>query len=45
MDCRSRIVAYPDTLVGKSAIKETRISVELMMGLLSAGYTADLPRR
>ena len=41
MDWRSRIVADPDVLVGKPVIKGTRISVELVMGLLAAGYTTD----
>lgn len=39
MDWRSRIVANPDVLVGKPVIKGTRISVELVMDLLAAGYT------
>ena len=41
MDWRSRIVANPDVLVGKPIIKGTRISVELVMDLLAAGYTTD----
>jgi uncharacterized protein (DUF433 family) len=41
MDWRSRIVADPDVLVGKPVIKGTRISVELVMDLLAAGYTTD----
>jgi uncharacterized protein (DUF433 family) len=41
MDWRSRIVADPDVLVGKPVIKGTRISVELVMDLLAAGYTID----
>jgi uncharacterized protein (DUF433 family) len=41
MDWRSRIVAHPDVLVGKPVIKGTRISVELVMDLLAAGYTTD----
>ncbi len=39
MDWRSRIVANPEVLVGKPVIKGTRISVELVMDLLVAGYT------
>jgi uncharacterized protein (DUF433 family) len=39
MDWRTRIVANPDVLVGKPVIKGTRISVELVMDLLTAGYT------
>ena len=41
MDWRARIVADPDVLVGKPVIKGTRISVELVMGLLAAGYTTE----
>ena len=44
MDWRSRIVADPNVLVGKPVIKGTRISVELVMDLLAAGYTADQSR-
>lgn len=39
MDWRSRIVADPNVLVGKPVIRGTRISVELVMDLLTAGYT------
>jgi uncharacterized protein (DUF433 family) len=39
MDWRSRIVANPEVLVGKPVIKGTRISVELVLDLLAAGYT------
>ena len=39
MDWRTRIVANPDVLVGKPVIKGTRISVELVMDLLTGGYT------
>lgn len=41
MEWRSRIVADPDVLVGKPVIRGTRISVELVMDLLAAGYTAE----
>jgi uncharacterized protein (DUF433 family) len=39
MDWRTRIEANPDVLVGKPVIKGTRISVELVIDLLAAGYT------
>ena len=41
MDWRTRIVADPEVLVGKPVIKGTRISVELVMDLLAAGYTPE----
>ena len=45
MDWRSRIVADPNVLVGKPVIKGTRISVELVMDLLAAGYTPEQIRQ
>ena len=41
MDWRSRIAADTNVLVGKPVIKGTRISVELVMDLLAAGYTPE----
>ena len=41
MDWRSRIVADANVLIDKPVIKGTRISVELVMDLLAAGYTAE----
>ncbi len=41
MDRRSRIVAHADVLLGKPVIKDTRISVELVVDLLAAGDTTD----
>lgn len=45
MDWRNRIVADADVLVGKPVIKGTRISVELVMDLLAAGYTPEQIRQ
>ena len=39
MNWRTRIIANPDVLVGKPVINGTRISVEIVMDLLTAGYT------
>ncbi len=39
MDWRERIVADPTILVGKPVIRGTRISVQLVLELLAAGYT------
>ena len=41
MAWRDRIVADPDILVGKPAIKGTRISVELILGWLAQGWTHE----
>ena len=45
MDWRTRIVADASVLVGKPVIKGTRISVELVMDLLAAGYTPSQVRQ
>ena len=44
MDWRNRISADPDVLVGKPVVKGTRISVELVLELLAAGYTPEQVR-
>jgi uncharacterized protein (DUF433 family) len=41
MDWKDRIVATPDTLVGKPRIKDTRISVELIIGWLANGWSFE----
>ena len=41
MDWKDRIVATPDTLVGKPRIKDTRISVELIIGWLASGWSFE----
>jgi uncharacterized protein (DUF433 family) len=39
MDWRERITVDPRILVGKPIVKGTRISVELVVSLLAAGWT------
>ena len=39
MNWQDRIVATPDTLVGKPRIKGTRIGVEFVMQLFASGWT------
>lgn len=41
MEWRDRIVATPDTLVGKPRIKGTRISTELIVGWLANGWSFE----
>lgn len=41
MDWRERIVVDPEILVGKPVIRGTRISVELVLDLLTRGYTRE----
>lgn len=41
MNWRERIVADPEILVGKPAIKGTRISVELILERLADGWPVD----
>jgi uncharacterized protein (DUF433 family) len=41
MDWRERIVCDPEILVGKPTIKGTRISVELVLGWLAAGWSIE----
>jgi uncharacterized protein (DUF433 family) len=42
MDWRDHIVSNPDILVGKPAVKGTRISVELILGWLAQGWTHEM---
>lgn len=42
MNWRDHIVSDPDILVGKPAVKGTRISVELILGWLAQGWTQDM---
>ena len=41
MEWRDRIVSDPNILMGKPAIKGTRIAVELILGWLASGWTFD----
>lgn len=45
MDWRTRIGADPKVLVGKPVIKGTRITVELVLDRLAAGYTPEQIRQ
>jgi len=42
MEWRERIVCNPDVLVGKPTVKGTRLSVELILGWLSQGWTYEM---
>ncbi|MGF1482601.1 MAG: DUF433 domain-containing protein [Cyanophyceae cyanobacterium] len=39
MDWQNYIHANPEVLVGKPVVRETRLSVEFLLGLLSVGRT------
>lgn len=41
MNWRERIVADPEVLVGKPAIRGTRVSVELILERLADGWSVD----
>jgi uncharacterized protein (DUF433 family) len=41
MDWRERIVIDPAVLSGKPSVKDTRLSVELILGWLAKGWTVD----
>lgn len=42
MDWHERVVSDPEVLVGKPAVKGTRISVELILGWLAQGWTHEM---
>jgi uncharacterized protein (DUF433 family) len=42
MDWREHIVSDKEVLLGKPTIKGTRISIELILELLSTGWTEDM---
>lgn len=42
MNWRDRLISDPDVLVGKPAVKGTRISVELVLGWLAHGWTHEM---
>ena len=41
MNHHERIVIDPDILVGKPVVKGTRLSVDLLLGLLAQGWAAS----
>jgi uncharacterized protein (DUF433 family) len=41
MDWRDHITSDSDVLAGKPAVRGTRLSVELLLGLLAAGWTPE----
>jgi len=41
MNWKNRIIVDPDVLVGKSIIKGTRISVELILDRVADGWTTE----
>ena len=41
MKWEDRLVASPDVLVGKPAVKGTRLSVEFVVDLLPGGWTQE----
>jgi uncharacterized protein (DUF433 family) len=41
LDCRDRITVNPDVMLGKPAIKGTRVTVELILRKLSEGAAVD----
>jgi uncharacterized protein (DUF433 family) len=42
MNWRDRIVSDPEVLLGKPAVKGTRLSVELILGWLAQGWTPEM---
>ena len=42
MNWRNHIVSYKEVLLGKPVIKDTRISVELILDLLAQGWTEKM---
>ena len=41
MDWREFIVSNPDVLLGKPVVKDTRLSVDFILGLFSEGWTEE----
>ena len=41
MNWKDRIVSDPEVLVGKPAVKGTRLSVEFLLGLKGAGWSDE----
>jgi len=41
MDWREHIICDPNILTGKPTVRDTRISVELILGWFSSGWTTE----
>jgi uncharacterized protein (DUF433 family) len=42
VDWREYIQSHPNVLAGKPVVKDTRLSVEFLLGLFAGGWTEDM---